>query len=171
MLLCPWGILQARILEWVAMPSSRGYSRPRYQTCISCDSCITGRLFTAESQGNLTKKTGEGSLSILQGIFLTQSWTRVCWIAGRFFTSWVTMEATWSWLKEILAMMIWPQNFGVFFSFFFYLTTSGDHIHCKDNSHFIIVTSVSTVMPYTPFTLMLKPMQWIPSLWKLSFHF
>ena len=27
------GILLARILEWVAMPSSRGYSQPRDQTC------------------------------------------------------------------------------------------------------------------------------------------
>ena len=30
------GILQARILEWVAMPSSRGYSQPRDQTRVSC---------------------------------------------------------------------------------------------------------------------------------------
>ena len=30
------GILQARILEWVAMPSSRGSSQPRDWTCISC---------------------------------------------------------------------------------------------------------------------------------------
>ena len=30
------GILQARILEWVAMPSSRGPSRPRDQTHSSC---------------------------------------------------------------------------------------------------------------------------------------
>ena len=29
------GILQVRILEWVAMPSSRGSSWPRDQTCIS----------------------------------------------------------------------------------------------------------------------------------------
>ena len=29
------GILQARILEWVAMTSSRGSSQPRDQTCIS----------------------------------------------------------------------------------------------------------------------------------------
>ena len=29
------GILQARILKWVAMPSSRGSSQPRDQTCIS----------------------------------------------------------------------------------------------------------------------------------------
>ena len=29
------GILQARILEWVAIPFSGGSSRPRDQTCIS----------------------------------------------------------------------------------------------------------------------------------------
>ena len=36
------GILQARILEWVAMPSSRGFFPLRDQTCVSCISC-TGR--------------------------------------------------------------------------------------------------------------------------------
>jgi len=30
------GILQTRILEWVAVPSSRGSSKPRDQTCILC---------------------------------------------------------------------------------------------------------------------------------------
>ena len=30
------GILRARILEWVAMPFSRGSSRPRDQTHVSC---------------------------------------------------------------------------------------------------------------------------------------
>ena len=45
----PWtyssvhGILQARILEWVAMPSSRGYSQPRDWTWVSH---IAGRFFT-----------------------------------------------------------------------------------------------------------------------------
>ena len=37
------GILQARILEWVAIPSSKGSSWPRDQTQVSC---ITGRFFT-----------------------------------------------------------------------------------------------------------------------------
>ena len=37
------GILQARLLEWVAIPSSRGSSQPRDQTWVSC---ITGRFFT-----------------------------------------------------------------------------------------------------------------------------
>ena len=39
-------ILQARILEWVAMPSSRGSSRPRDRTHISCVSCTAGGFFT-----------------------------------------------------------------------------------------------------------------------------
>ena len=38
------GILQARILEWVAFPFSRGSSQPRDQTQVSC---ISGRLFTS----------------------------------------------------------------------------------------------------------------------------
>jgi len=38
------GILQARILEWVAFPFSRGSSHPRDQTQISH---ITGRFFTS----------------------------------------------------------------------------------------------------------------------------
>ena len=37
------GILQARILEWVAMPSSRESSQPRGRTQISH---IAGRFFT-----------------------------------------------------------------------------------------------------------------------------
>ena len=36
-------ILQARILEWVAMPSSKGSSQPRNQTQVSH---IAGRFFT-----------------------------------------------------------------------------------------------------------------------------
>ena len=34
------GILQARILEWVVMPASRGSSRPRDRTRVSYGSCI-----------------------------------------------------------------------------------------------------------------------------------
>ena len=37
------GILQARTLEWVAVPFSRGSSWPRDWTCISC---TAGRFFT-----------------------------------------------------------------------------------------------------------------------------
>jgi len=45
------GISQARILEWVAMSSSRGSSQPRDQTCVSC---IAGRFFIDRPLGKPT---------------------------------------------------------------------------------------------------------------------
>ena len=43
------GILQARILEWVAMSSSRGSSQPRDQTHVSSVSCIGRWFFTTSA--------------------------------------------------------------------------------------------------------------------------
>ena len=43
------GILQARILEWAAISSSRGPSRPRDQTHVSCNSFID-RFFTTSGK-------------------------------------------------------------------------------------------------------------------------
>ena len=56
-----WGILQVRILEWVAMSSSRGSSWPREWTSNSCVFCIAGEFFTAELLGkpNLDNKRRE----------------------------------------------------------------------------------------------------------------
>ena len=42
------GILQARILEWVAKPSSRGPSQPRDRTHISC---IVGKILYCQAIG------------------------------------------------------------------------------------------------------------------------
>ena len=58
------GILQARILEWVAMPSSRGSSQPR-SPALQVDS------LPSEPPGK-PKNPGVGSLSLSQGNFLTQ---------------------------------------------------------------------------------------------------
>ena len=44
-------ILQARTLEWAAMLSSMGSSRPRDGTRVSCGSCTAGEFFTTESPG------------------------------------------------------------------------------------------------------------------------
>ena len=44
------GILQARILEWVAISSSRESSQPRDRTQVSC---IAGRFFTTEPLGKI----------------------------------------------------------------------------------------------------------------------
>ena len=53
------GILEARILKWVAMPSSRGSSWPRNQTCVSC---IAGGFFT-------TSITWEAHIIVIMGKF------------------------------------------------------------------------------------------------------
>ena len=91
------GILQARILEWVAIPFSRGSSQHRDQIRVSC---ISGSFFTnwatkeakssheSESRSVVSnslwplglytpwtspgQNTGLGSLFLLQGIFSTQ---------------------------------------------------------------------------------------------------
>ena len=47
------GILQASILEWVAMPSSRGSSRPRDQTCLLHCRQILYSSATREAQLNI----------------------------------------------------------------------------------------------------------------------
>ena len=70
------GILQARILEWVAFPFSRGSSQPRIEPrspAVQADS------LPVEPQGK-PKNTRVGSLSILQWIFLTQesNWGLLC---------------------------------------------------------------------------------------------
>ena len=65
------GILQARTLEWVDMPPSRGSSQPRNRTQVSC---IAGRFFfflPSEPPGK-PRNTGVGCHSLLQGTFLTQ---------------------------------------------------------------------------------------------------
>ena len=62
------GILLARILEWVAMPSSRDFLKPGIKPrspALQADS------LPAEPPGK-PKDTGVGSLSFLQGIFPTQ---------------------------------------------------------------------------------------------------
>ena len=58
------GILQARILEWVAFPFSRRSSQPR-------DPALWVDSLLAKPQRK-PKNTGEGNLSCLQQIFLTQ---------------------------------------------------------------------------------------------------
>ena len=48
------GILQARILEWVAIPFSRGSSRPKDQTQVSC---TEGRFFAVWATRKFNKRS------------------------------------------------------------------------------------------------------------------
>ena len=71
------GILQARILEWVAVPSSRASSSSKGHTHVSCGSCIAGAFFAAEplakafkfSTWGQTEKMGSAKLSVSSLLF------------------------------------------------------------------------------------------------------
>ena len=62
------GILQARILEWVAFPLCRGSPQPRDRTQVSG---IAAGFFASWATGK-PKNTEVGSLSLLQWLFPTQ---------------------------------------------------------------------------------------------------
>ena len=53
------GIFQARILEWVAIPFSRGSFQPRDQICVSY---IAGQFFTVEPPGKPRSFYGFGQV-------------------------------------------------------------------------------------------------------------
>ena len=76
------GILQARIPEWVAMPSSRGSSQPWFPT-LQTDS------LPSEPPGK-PKSTGVGSHALLQGIFLTQESNQ-----GLLLCSWILYQLSY----------------------------------------------------------------------------
>ena len=95
------GILQARILEWVAMPSSRGslQAKDQIQVCKQI----------------LYHLSHQGSPRILEwvvypfsrGSSRPRNQTGVSCIAGKFFTSWATREAptSKSWrIKELFTL-------------------------------------------------------------------
>ena len=77
------GFLQARILEWVAKPSSRGSSQPRDQTQVSR---ITDRF---EPPGK-PKNTRVSSLSLLERILLTQELNR-----GLLHCRWIVYQLSY----------------------------------------------------------------------------
>ena len=60
------GVLQARILEWVAISSFRGFFKPRNQTGISYVSC-TGMLPSSEAMASFRTQEGRplGRLTLI----------------------------------------------------------------------------------------------------------
>ena len=62
------GILQARVLKWVAMPSSRGAFQPRDRTQVSH---IAGGFLPAELPGKPQYRVGLANLYWLYIIFIT----------------------------------------------------------------------------------------------------
>ena len=78
------GILQAGILQWVAMPSSMGSSKPRFPAL--------------QADSSLSHQESPRILEWVAYPFSRRSspprnWTGVSCIAGGFFTRWATREA------------------------------------------------------------------------------
>ena len=59
------GILQARILEWVTFPFSRGSSQPRDRTQVSC---IAGGFFTRSATGSHSESKGFPGGAVVQNL-------------------------------------------------------------------------------------------------------
>ena len=89
------GSLQARILEWVAIPSSRGSSQVKDWTQVSL---IAGGFFTIWA----TREAQVGSLSLLQEIFLTQELNRG-FLPCRQILYWLSYQGS-------PRTSIWPNN-------------------------------------------------------------
>ena len=89
-LLCPWNS-PARILEWVAMSSSRGSSQPRDQTQVSC---IWRQILYCLSPQGSPWILEQVVYPFSRGSSWLRNWTGISCIAGWFFTSWATTEAT-----------------------------------------------------------------------------
>ena len=89
------GILQAKILEWVAIPSSRGSSQVKDWTQVSF---IAGGFFTIWA----TREAQVGSLSLLQEIFPTQELNRGL-LPCRQILYWLSYQGS-------PRISIWPNN-------------------------------------------------------------
>ena len=85
------GILQARILEWVTFPFSRGSSQPADWTQVQSSTFRVDSL-PAEPQGK-SKNTGVGTYPFSRGSSWPRNRTGVSRIAGRFFTNGAMSEA------------------------------------------------------------------------------
>ena len=88
------GIFQARILEWVAISSSRGSSSPRDWTRVSCGSCIGRQILyhwatweapPAPPQTFWPRRRSDDFLrSLCFGVLLTGNWSWHCSVGKHF---------------------------------------------------------------------------------------
>ena len=94
------GIFQARILEWVAISSSRRSSQPRDWTHVSC--ILAGRFFTTEPPGKYLCDLG--SVQLLSRVWLFAT----AWTAARQASRSITNSQ--SLLKLMSSKLMMPSN-------------------------------------------------------------
>ena len=84
------------MLEWVAIPSSRGSSQPRDQTQVSHNA---GRFFYQLSTGS-PRRLEWAACPFSRGSSWPRNQTRISCIASGFFTNWATGE---EWVIDLKA--------------------------------------------------------------------
>ena len=96
------GILQARILEWVAIPLSRGSFWLGDWTSVSC---IAGRFFTIWA----TREAQEDELAAL-----ARKWTQASWAAGENSTAEPPMHFCWTYEQTGLKNLLLEHKLFIF---------------------------------------------------------
>ena len=104
------GILQVRILEWVAIPSSRRSSWPRDQTCILCISWI-GRqiLYLLRHLGRRIAITGK--LTFFLNPVGSWRYSLLVWQTSNY---WVLCSFSFSWESTLILQKFIKINIQVF---------------------------------------------------------
>ena len=94
------GIFQAKILEWVAISFSRGSSRPRNQTQVSC---IAGRRFTIWATREALDATVSGIYFFFRNVVAYRNATEfcICWycILQLYWIHWSSISLLFESLK------------------------------------------------------------------------
>ena len=97
------GILQARILEWVAISFSSGSSQPRDQTCISWSPALAGRYFTIWATGETLHAFLLNPVGTIQLSFKATSWNQsVLWSISSFLRTLVSSQCS------TFLVFLWP---------------------------------------------------------------
>ena len=149
------GILQARILEWVAIPFSRRSSQPRDQTQVSH---IAGRFFTSWA-------TRE-ALSLLQQIFPTQ---KLNW--GLLHCRWILYQLSHQRSPRTLEWVAYP--FCSRSSQFNSQKLNQGLLHCRQILYQLSYQGSPETKPWKPWKLVVKKLfgscslPEVPGLWLL----
>ena len=92
------GILQARILDWVAMLSSRGSSLSRYQTQVSCIMDVLSKHLLNEQTGGMLKWKGWSDVHLSCSISIL-NYLRDTVPVESYPWGWISKSVKWaSWL-------------------------------------------------------------------------
>ena len=98
------GILQVRILEWVAISFSNGSSQPRDQSCVSWSPALAGRYFTIWATWETLHAFLLNPINTIQLSFKVTSWNQsVLWSISSFLRTLVSSQC------NTLLVFLWPS--------------------------------------------------------------